>query len=34
VAALRAHAPDRVETLLRKHLKLGWDELNAYLKAE
>jgi DNA-binding GntR family transcriptional regulator len=34
VAALRSHAPDKVETLLRKHLKLGWDELNAYLKAE
>ena len=26
VAALRASSPDKVETILRKHLKLGWRE--------
>ncbi len=26
VAALRARSPDKVETILRKHLKLGWRE--------
>jgi DNA-binding GntR family transcriptional regulator len=26
-AALRARSPERVERILRKHLKLGWDEL-------
>jgi DNA-binding GntR family transcriptional regulator len=34
VAALRSRDPEKVETLLRKHLKLGWDELNAHLKAD
>lgn len=27
VAALRARSPENVEKILRKHLKLGWDEL-------
>lgn len=27
VAALRARSPENVEKVLRKHLKLGWDEL-------
>ncbi len=29
VAALRAGSPDRVEKVLRKHLKIGWDELKS-----
>jgi DNA-binding GntR family transcriptional regulator len=29
VAALRARSPDRVERILRQHLKLGWEELIA-----
>jgi DNA-binding GntR family transcriptional regulator len=29
VAALRARSPDRVERVLRRHLKLGWEELIA-----
>jgi FCD domain-containing protein len=29
VAALRARSPDRVERTLRRHLKLGWEELIA-----
>ena len=29
VAALRAGSPDRVERVLRRHLKLGWEELIA-----
>ncbi len=33
VAALRARDPDRVERTLRKHLKLGWDELLTHAKS-
>jgi DNA-binding GntR family transcriptional regulator len=29
VAALRARSPERVERILRRHLKLGWEELIA-----
>jgi DNA-binding GntR family transcriptional regulator len=32
VAALRAKDPDKLERLLRKHLKLGWQELLASAK--
>jgi DNA-binding GntR family transcriptional regulator len=34
VAALRAGSPERVETLLRAHLKIGWDQLQLGMKAE
>jgi DNA-binding GntR family transcriptional regulator len=34
VAALRARSPARVERLLRRHLKLGWEELIAGTKPE
>ncbi len=33
VAALRAHSPDTLERLLRKHLKLGWHELLSSTKS-
>lgn len=32
IAALRARSPDRVERLLRQHLKLGWEQLTAGTK--
>ena len=32
IAALRARSADRVERLLRKHLKLGWEQLTAGTK--
>lgn len=34
VAALRAGSPERVEMLLRAHLKIGWDQLQLGMKAE
>ena len=33
VAALRSRSPDKVERVLRSHLKLGWEELIASAKA-
>jgi DNA-binding GntR family transcriptional regulator len=32
VAALRSGSPDKVESVLRSHLKLGWEELISYAK--
>jgi DNA-binding GntR family transcriptional regulator len=34
VAALRAGSPERVEKLLRDHLKIGWDQLQIGMKTE
>ena len=34
IAALRARSPARVERILRRHLRLGWEELVAGTKAE
>jgi DNA-binding GntR family transcriptional regulator len=34
VAALRAGSPDKVESILRGHLKLGWRELLSSTEAE
>jgi DNA-binding GntR family transcriptional regulator len=34
VAALRAGSPDKVESVLRSHLKLGWEELISHSKVE
>ena len=34
IAALRAHSPNRVERILRRHLKLGWEEVIAATKSE
>jgi DNA-binding GntR family transcriptional regulator len=34
IAALRARSPVRVERVLRRHLKLGWEELLADAKNE
>jgi DNA-binding GntR family transcriptional regulator len=34
VAALRARSPERVERVLRSHLKIGWDELVASAKLD
>jgi DNA-binding GntR family transcriptional regulator len=34
VIALRAKSPDRVEKLLRSHLKIGWDQLQIGMKED
>jgi DNA-binding GntR family transcriptional regulator len=34
VVALRAGSPERVEKLLREHLKIGWDQLQIGMKAK
>jgi DNA-binding GntR family transcriptional regulator len=34
LAALRARSPERVERVLRRHLKLGWEELIASWKSD
>lgn len=34
VAALRARSPDKVEKILRKHLKIGWDELKSGTRSD